>query len=160
MSDSRACFLTSTFVSQIASVRMGLTSGMSLVVWWGVLTMSWSRIVSDPILICHLRAVLILYSGAQRRSPVPHRLAFWMNMQTASTAATCTVGILLVDVSRSAAYRDPNRQRWAQGREVWTWQAMMVWAAPSPAASDFLLPCTLMVALVKPVVLMAESLSF
>lgn len=59
VSESRAAFFTSALVSQIASERTGTISGMRRAVWTGALVTSWLRMTMEPVLTCHLPAVLI-----------------------------------------------------------------------------------------------------
>jgi hypothetical protein len=59
VSESRAAFFTSALVSQMASERTGMISGIRRAVWVGALLTSWFKMTREPVLTCHLPAVLI-----------------------------------------------------------------------------------------------------
>jgi len=95
----RAAFLTSDLVSQMASVMVGMMSGMRRAICSGAETTSWLRISSEPVLTCHLPAVRICSRRIGRKMGTLHDDETWTTDLTAWTAASRTTFSLSANVS-------------------------------------------------------------
>merc|ERR1712093_685136 len=96
---ARAAFLTSALVSQIASAMTGMMAGICLAIWAAAWVMRMSMISRDPVLTCHLPAVLICWRRISSMIGEAHGDMTLAKVLTASTAAARTCFSLSAKVS-------------------------------------------------------------